>query len=125
MHAGRLAVLRCQQVTHVGTHRQGQPALLAHPLRQPVQLARGHGGQRFGRERLGAADVAGQRIHEPRTELISQCGLVLVREKHEIFTASRQFPDGPGRERRAHVHEDPALQHVPAAQRERALDGQR
>ena len=124
LHAGSLAVLGGQQVAHVGPHGQRQTALFAHTLRKPVQLAGGHGGQRLGGKGLGAADVPGQCIHEPRPKGIGQRGLVLVGEKHKIFTAGRQFSDGSGRQRGAHVHQDAPLQHVAAAQRKRPLDGQ-
>ena len=125
LHAAGLAVLRRQQVTHVRAHRQRQPALLAGALRQIIQLPRGHSGQRVGGKGLGAADVARNRVDKLCAEVVSQHGLALVRVEYKILAAGLQFTDGTGRKRRAHIDEDAALQHIPAGQRQRAVDGKR
>ena len=56
-HAAGFAVLRGNQVPHIAAHGKHKAALRLDPLGQVVQLPRGNGGQAFGGERLGAADV--------------------------------------------------------------------
>ena len=90
-----------------------------------VQLPRGNGGQAFGGERLSAADVPLQRVHEPRAELVRQGGFVPVGEKYKILAGSLQFADRAGGQGGAHIHQNAALQYIAAGQRQSAVNGQR
>ena len=125
LHTAGLAVLRRQQIAHICAHGQRQSALPAGALGQIIQLPRGHGSQRLGGERLGAADVARNGVHKLCPKVVGQRGLALVGVEHKILAAGLQLADGTGGQRRADIHEDAALQNVPARQCQRAVHRQR